>query len=56
MITIRKKDFKLFALWISIVILLFIFVLFGKQLLQWVLMKLYEFFIQKNPKILITNI
>jgi hypothetical protein len=56
MITIRKIDLKLFALWISIIILLFIFVLFGRQLFQWALMKLYEFFIQKNPTLLITNL
>src|SRR4029079_19296363 len=36
--------------WIYVVVMIFVIVLMvGKQTISWVLMKLYEFFIQRSP-------
>lgn len=52
MITIKKTDLKSVALWLSILIFILILVVFGRTWVQWIMMKMYEYFIEKKPIIL----
>ena len=37
------------AYWFALLVVLVILGLYGRQAMEWILMKLYEFFIQRKP-------
>ena len=48
MITMNKTDLKSVALWFTILIIILVLFVFGSTWVQWIMMKLYEIFIEKN--------
>jgi hypothetical protein len=58
MITMNKTDLKSVALWFTILIIILVLFVFGSTWVQWIMMKLYEFFIEKNVtiKIILYNL
>lgn len=48
MITADKIKPDMTAYWFALMLILVILVLFGRQPIEWILMKLYQFFVQKN--------
>jgi uncharacterized membrane protein len=49
MITAHKINPGITAYYFAMVILLIVLGMYGEQAIEWVLMKLYEFFIQRTP-------
>ncbi len=49
MITAHKIKPRITAYWFALVLALVILGLYGWQAMQWILMKLYELFIQRTP-------
>jgi hypothetical protein len=48
MISTNKPKTDLPAYWFTLLLIVLIFSLFGMNLIEWIFMKLYEFFIQLN--------
>ena len=38
------------AYWFAVVLVFAVIGMYGRQAMEWLLMKLYEFFIQRNPE------
>lgn len=49
MITPDKVRTDIVAYWFAAMLLFILAGKYGRQAIEWVLMKLYEFFIQRNP-------
>lgn len=49
MLTADKINTDITAYWFVAVVLFIVLGLYGRPAIEWVLMKLYEFFIQKTP-------
>jgi len=49
MTTADKIKPDITAYWLALVLVFVIFGRYGWQAIEWILMKLYEFFIQRNP-------
>jgi hypothetical protein len=49
MLLTEKDQTKIYAYWFAAFILIAVLGSYGMQAIEWVLMKLYEFFIQKTP-------
>jgi Zn-dependent protease len=45
----EKNQTEIYAYWFAAFILIAVLGSYGMQVIEWVLMKLYEFFIQKTP-------
>jgi hypothetical protein len=49
MLTTQKQQSDFMAYWFTVLLVFILFGRFGLEAIQWVLMKLYEFFIQHVP-------
>jgi hypothetical protein len=49
MISPDKVRIDITAYWFAAILLFMLFGRYGRQAIEWVLMKFYEFFIQRNP-------
>jgi hypothetical protein len=49
MITVEKAQMEMLAYGLTVLLVTLLMVRYGRQALKWVLMGLYEIFIQKNP-------
>ncbi len=49
MLTSQKQQSDFLAYWFTVLLIFIFFGRFGLEAIQWVLMKLYEFFIQHVP-------
>jgi hypothetical protein len=45
----QKNQTEIYAYWLAAFILIAVLGSYGRQAIAWVLMKLYEFFIQRTP-------
>jgi uncharacterized membrane protein len=49
MLLTQKDQTEIYAYWFAAFILIVLLGSYGRQAIEWVLMKLYEFFIQRTP-------
>jgi Zn-dependent protease len=49
MLLTQKDQTEIYAYWFAAFILIVLLGSYGSQAIEWVLMKLYEFFIQRTP-------
>jgi hypothetical protein len=49
MITVGKTHPEIFTYFFAAIVLITLLGGYGRQVIEWILLKLYEFFIQNNP-------
>ncbi len=48
MLTSQKHELDIMAYWLAVLIVIIVFGRYGAQAIEWLLMKLYEFFMQRT--------
>jgi hypothetical protein len=49
MITVEKTAPEMYTYWFASIILIVVLGMYGRQAIEWVLMKLYEYFVANTP-------
>jgi hypothetical protein len=52
MLTSQKHELDIMAYWLAVLIVIIVFGRYGAQAIEWLLMKLYEFFMQRTSLII----